>query len=194
MTYNVSSRTSNPTIPYSVSKIMLIKTPIRCMLWCPATDAFTTSGRTIFPFFIICLMALLLFLCQVTGCTVSDPVTAAVQASASLHPRRGWCGSRSVSYSEHRSDAQNTFPSFTGIVHLRQSKAAIQLCATPCKSHSWHRWIIVELYLWPSLNNSLRGNEEVKEKLGLLMVVSEIWHRVILLPGLVFCWDQRLRP
>lgn len=76
----------------------------------------------------------------------------------------------------------------------RQSKAAIQLCATPCKSHSWHRWIIVELYLWPSLNNSLWGNEEVKEKLGLLMVVSEIWHRVILLPGLVFCWDQRLRP
>jgi len=69
-------------------------------------------------------MALLLFLCQVTGCTVSDPVTAAVQASASLHPRRGWCGSRSVSYSEHRSDAQNTFPSFTGTVHLRQSARA----------------------------------------------------------------------
>ena len=57
---------------------------------------------------------LLLYLCQVTSGIVSDPVIAAVQASASVHP--GWdrCCSWPVSYSEHRPDAQNPFPSLTG--------------------------------------------------------------------------------
>ena len=61
----------------------------------------------------ICV-GLLLYLCQVTSCVVSDPVAAAVQASASVHP--GWdrCCSWPVSYSEHRPDAQNPFPSLTG--------------------------------------------------------------------------------
>jgi len=56
----------------------------------------------------------LLFLCQVTGGVVSDPVSAAVQAGTSVHPGWSRCSSRPLTYSEHWSDAQNAFPTLTG--------------------------------------------------------------------------------
>ena len=57
----------------------------------------------------------LLFLCQVTSSLVPDPLLAALQTGASVHPGRGRCSAWSFTYSEHWSDAQDAFPTLTGM-------------------------------------------------------------------------------
>jgi len=56
----------------------------------------------------------IVFLCQVTGSFVPDPIPTAVQASSSVHPGWSRCSSRPFSYAEHWTDAQDTFPTLTG--------------------------------------------------------------------------------